>query len=166
MSASACLLRARCSSRAGVWLLAFAVAAVGELVAKPAGAAGVAIVPPHRDLVLGTPARVLFVLRGGELRVRLRRGGRLRAHCELAAVCACMAACDGRGDLLVEGAALGSCSGAAFALLRRLLARVELASQAAMTSASQGSSLVMRSCRSRSLVSRAVYMNSMLPTLS
>src|SRR2546425_5884132 len=65
---------ARCSSRAGVWLLAFAVAAIGELVAKPAGAAGVTIVPAHRDLVLVTPARVLFVLRGGELRVRLRRG--------------------------------------------------------------------------------------------
>src|SRR5215468_6871434 len=40
------------------WLLAFAVAAIGELVAKPAGAAGIALVPAHRDLVLGTPARV------------------------------------------------------------------------------------------------------------
>src|SRR5262249_8588508 len=42
------------------WLLAlaFAVAAIGELVAKPAGAAGVALVPAHRDLVLVTPARV------------------------------------------------------------------------------------------------------------
>src|SRR3989442_14464789 len=61
-----------------VWLLAFAVAAIGELVAKPAGAAGVALVPGHRDLVLGTPARVLFMLRGGERGVLLRRGGRTR----------------------------------------------------------------------------------------
>jgi hypothetical protein len=38
--------------------LPFAIAAVSKLVAKPAGAAGVALVPAHRDLVLGTPARV------------------------------------------------------------------------------------------------------------
>src|SRR6266478_4607752 len=94
---------ARCSSRAGVWLPAFAVAAVGELVAKPAGAAGVAIMPPHRDLVRGTPARVLCVLGGGERRVRLRRGVlalavgagcRLRLHGRL----------HRRRDLLVKGA--------------------------------------------------------------
>src|SRR2546425_12867582 len=74
---------ARCSSRASVWLLAFAVAAVGELVAKPAGAAGVALMPAHRDLVLGTPARVV-VGRTGEVLgfrrlVRRRRGAPLRA---------------------------------------------------------------------------------------
>src|SRR5262249_5509126 len=46
------------------WLLAFAVAAIGELVAKPAGAAGVAVVPAHRDLVLETPARVVVVRAG------------------------------------------------------------------------------------------------------
>src|SRR6266704_215379 len=50
---------ARCSSRASMRLLAFAVTAVGELVAEPAGAASVAVVPAHGDLVLGTPARVV-----------------------------------------------------------------------------------------------------------
>src|SRR5215510_2058310 len=65
------------------WLLAFAVAAIGELVAKPAGAAGVALVPVHRDLVLETPAR-LVVVRAGEALcvwrlVRRRRGALLRA---------------------------------------------------------------------------------------
>src|ERR1700745_2655459 len=35
-----------------------------------------------------------------------------------------------------------------------------------MTSASQGSTRVMRSCRSRALVSRAVYINCMVPILS
>src|SRR6266705_341889 len=72
---------ARCASRAGVWLLAFAVAAIGELVAKPAGAAGVAIVPAHRDLVLGTPARVVVVRTGEALgfrRLGRRRRGALR----------------------------------------------------------------------------------------
>jgi len=38
--------------------LPFAIAAVSKLVAIPARAAGVAVVPAHRDLVLGTPARV------------------------------------------------------------------------------------------------------------
>src|SRR5215813_9336971 len=38
---------ARCASRAGVSLFAFAIGAIGELVAKPAGAAGVAVVPAH-----------------------------------------------------------------------------------------------------------------------
>src|SRR5712691_9911764 len=84
---------ARCASRAGVWLLAFAVAAIGELVAKPAGAAGVAIVPPHRDLVLGTPARVLCVLGGGERRVCLRRG-----VLALAVGAGCRLRLHGRGD--------------------------------------------------------------------
>ena len=65
------------------WLLAFAVAPIGELVAKPAGAAGIALVPAHRDLVLGTPARVV-VVRAGEAicvrrLVRRRRGTLLRA---------------------------------------------------------------------------------------
>src|SRR6266446_5535125 len=93
---------ARCSSRAGVWLPAFAVAAVGELVAPPAGAAGVAIVPPHRDLVRGTPARVLVVLRGGALRGCLRRGVLV-----LAVGAGCRLRLHGRSDrgrnLLVEG---------------------------------------------------------------
>src|SRR5713101_9467647 len=73
---------ARCASRAGVWLFAFAVAAVGELVAKPAGAAGVALVPTHRDLVLGTPARVVVVPAGEAIcfrRLGRRRGAPLRA---------------------------------------------------------------------------------------
>src|SRR4029453_14793058 len=65
------------------WLLAFAVAAIGELVAKPAGAAGIALVPGHRGLVLGPPAR-LVVVRAGEALgfrrlVRRRRGALLRA---------------------------------------------------------------------------------------
>ena len=56
------------------WLLAlaFAVTAIGELVAKPAGAAGVTLVPAHRDLMLGTPARVLVMRRGGKRGVLLR----------------------------------------------------------------------------------------------
>ena len=61
---------ARCSSRARVWLLAFAVGVIGELVAKPAEAAGVALVPAHRDLVLGTPPRVVFVRAGEALGFR------------------------------------------------------------------------------------------------
>src|SRR5438128_5500507 len=60
----------------GSWLLAFAVAAIGELVAKPAGAAGIAVVPAHRDLVRGTPARVV-VVRAGEA-LGFRRLGRRR----------------------------------------------------------------------------------------
>jgi hypothetical protein len=52
------LLGEGCGPSPSAWLLAFAVAAIGELVAKPAGAASVAVVPAHRDLVLGTPARV------------------------------------------------------------------------------------------------------------
>src|SRR2546426_11084452 len=113
---------ARCSSRASVWLLAFAVAAIGELVAKPAGAAGVALVPAHRDLVLGTPARILFMLRGGERGVFLRRGGRtrpiatrrrLRLHGRLYR----------RGDLLIEGALRWRRWGR-FRLVLRLLARL------------------------------------------
>src|SRR5216683_4120380 len=74
---------ARCASRASVWLLAFAVAAVSKLVAKPAGVAGVALVPAHRDLVLGTPARVVFGRTGEAIcfrrLVRRRRGAPLRA---------------------------------------------------------------------------------------
>src|SRR5713226_7762667 len=72
---------ARCASRAGVWLFAFAVAAIGELVAKPAGAAGVALVPAHRDLMRGTPARVVGVPEGEALgfrRLGRRRRGALR----------------------------------------------------------------------------------------
>src|SRR5262249_40557756 len=68
---------AGCASRAGVWLLAFAVAAVSKLVAKPAWTAGVAIVPAHRDLVRGTPARVVVVCAGEALGFRrlVRRRG-------------------------------------------------------------------------------------------
>src|SRR5262252_11055023 len=64
------------------WLLAFAVAAIGELVAKPAGAAGIALVPAHRDLVRGTPARLVLVRAGEAICVRRlvrRRGAPLRA---------------------------------------------------------------------------------------
>src|SRR5882672_12017915 len=67
-----------------VWLLAFAVAAIGELVTKPAGAAGVALVPAHRDLVRGTPAR-LVVVRAGEA-LGFRRLGRRRRGVLLRAV--------------------------------------------------------------------------------
>src|SRR5712691_3130177 len=77
------LLGEGCGPSPGSWLLAFAVAAVGELVAKPAGAAGVALMPAHRDLVLGTPARVVFGRTGEVLGfrrlVRRRRGAPLRA---------------------------------------------------------------------------------------
>src|SRR5215475_7883725 len=69
-------------------VIAFAVGAIGELVAKPAGAAGVAVVPAHRDLVLGTPARVVVVRAGEALGVR--RLGRRR-----------------RGALLVQRPGLG-----------------------------------------------------------
>src|SRR4029453_10830183 len=68
------LLGEGCGPSPSSWLLAFAVAPIGELVTKPAGAAGIAVVPAHGDLVRGTPARVLFVRRGGALGVRLRRG--------------------------------------------------------------------------------------------
>src|SRR2546429_1452396 len=66
------------------WLLAFAVAAIGELVAKPAGAAGIALVPAHRDMVRGTPAR-LVVVRAGEA-LGFRRLGRRRRGALLRAV--------------------------------------------------------------------------------
>src|SRR5262245_2975065 len=102
--------------------LPFAIAAIGELVAKPAGAAGVAVVPAHRHLVRGTPARVVVVRAGEALGVRRlgrrRRGvllrvvtigpGGLRPHGRL----------DGRGDLLVQRPGLG------LALLLGLLAAV------------------------------------------
>src|SRR6266446_5405149 len=102
---------ARCASRAGVWLPAFAVAAVGELVAKPAGAAGVAIVPAHRDLVLGTPARVV-VVRAGEAICfrrlgRRRRGALLRALAVVPGGLRLQGGGYGRGDLLVERPGLG-----------------------------------------------------------
>ena len=77
------LLGEGCGPSPSVWLLAFAVAAIGELVAKPAGAAGIALVPAHRDLVRGTPARVVVVRAGEALGfrrlVRRRRGALLRA---------------------------------------------------------------------------------------
>src|SRR5712691_4190130 len=75
------LLGEGCGPSPGSWLLAFAVAAIGELVTKPAGAAGVAVVPAHRDLVRGTPARVVVVRAGEALgfrRLGRRRRGALR----------------------------------------------------------------------------------------
>src|SRR5712691_3847837 len=111
---------ARCASRAGVWLFAFAVAAIGELVAKPAGAAGVALVPAHRDLVRGTPARVVVVPEGEALCFRRlgrrRRVAPLRALAVVAGGLRLHGSRDGRGDLLVEGPGLG------LALLLSLLA--------------------------------------------
>src|SRR5712691_8252237 len=96
---------ARCSSRAGVWLFAFAVAAIGELVAKPAGAAGVALVPAHRDLVRGTPARVVVVPEGEALgfrRLGRRRGALLRALAVVPGGLRLQRRLHRRGDLLVE----------------------------------------------------------------
>src|SRR5216684_8602412 len=94
---------ARYSSRAGVSLFAFAIAAIGELVAKPAGAAGVAVVPAHRDLVRGTPARVV-VVRAGEAicvrrLVRRRLGALLRAVAVVPRGLCLHGRLDGRGDL-------------------------------------------------------------------
>src|SRR5262249_11213132 len=102
---------ARCVSRAGVSLFAFAVAAIGELVAKPAGAAGVAVVPAHRDLVLETPARVVVVRAGEALGVRRlgrrRRGALLRAWAVVPGGLRLHGGGHGRGDLLVERPGLG-----------------------------------------------------------
>src|SRR5262245_32504772 len=96
-----------------VWLLtlAFAVAAIGELVAKPAGAAGVAVVPAHRDLVRETPARVVVMRAGEALGVR-RLGRRCRGALLRILVVVPGGLClhgrlDGRGDLLVERPGLG-----------------------------------------------------------
>ena len=103
-------LWARCSSRARVWLLAFAVAAIGELVAKPAGAAGVALVPAHRDLVLGTPARVGVALAGRSASGgwwRRRRGALLRVFAVGTGGLRLHGGGHGRGDLLVERPGLG-----------------------------------------------------------
>src|SRR5262245_59073567 len=90
------------------WLLAlaFAVAAVSKLMAKPAGAAGVAVVPAHRDLVLETPARLVLV-RAGEA-IDFRRLGRHRCGALLRAVAVMTGVLrphgrlDGCGDLLVQ----------------------------------------------------------------
>src|SRR5215468_1733401 len=95
----------------GSWLLAFAVAAIGELVAKPAGAAGVAVVPAHRDLVLGTPARVVVVRAGEALGVRRLgrrcRGALLRVLTVVPGGLCLHGRLDGRGDLLVQRPGLG-----------------------------------------------------------
>src|SRR5262249_10012917 len=102
---------ARCASRAGVWLLAFAVAAIVELVANPAGAAGVAVVPAHRDLVLGTPARVVVVRAGEAIGCRRlgrrRRGALLRVLTVVPGGLRLHGRLDSRGDLLVERPGLG-----------------------------------------------------------
>src|SRR6266487_220330 len=91
------------------WLLAFAVAAIGELVAKPAGAAGIALVPAHRDLVRGTPAWVVVVRVGQALGFwRLgRRGALLRAVAVGTGGLRLHGGRDGGGDLLVERPSLG-----------------------------------------------------------
>src|SRR5262249_56151439 len=117
------LLGEGCGPSPSAWLLAFAVAPIGELVAKPAGAAGVALVPAHGDLVLGTPTRVLFVRRSGALVVRLRRGvlaGPIAAGRRLGL----HGGGHGRGDLLVEGPGRGRplLPGPAQGWLARLLA--------------------------------------------
>src|SRR5215468_8224076 len=95
----------------GSWLLAFAVAAIGELVAKPAGAAGVAVVPAHGGLVLGTPARVVVVRTGEALGVRRlgrrRRGARLRVVTVVPGGLRLHGGGHGRRDLLVERPGLG-----------------------------------------------------------
>src|SRR5262249_29636975 len=87
------------------WLLAFAVAAIGGVVAKPAGAAGRALVRAHRYLVLETPARVVVVRAGEALGfrrlVRHRRIALLRAVAVVAGGLRLHGRLDGRGDLLV-----------------------------------------------------------------
>src|SRR6266851_6897570 len=102
---------ARCASRAGVWLLAFAVAAIGELMAQPAGAAGIALVPAHGDLMLGTPARVVIVRVGQALGFRRlgrrRRGALLRALAVGTGGLRLHGGGHGRGDLLVQRPGLG-----------------------------------------------------------
>src|SRR5262249_46678557 len=101
---------ARCASRAGVSLFAFAIAAIGKLMAKPAGAAGIAVVPAHRDLVLETPARVVVVRAGEALGVRRlgrRRGALLRAWAVVPGGLRLHGRLDGRGDLLVQRPGLG-----------------------------------------------------------
>src|SRR5215470_16672195 len=114
------LLGEGCGPSPSSWLLAFAVAAIGELVAKPAGAAGVAVVPAHRDLVLETPARIV-VVRAGEAidfrrLVRRRRIAPRRALAVGTGGLRLHGGGHGRGDLLVERPGLG------LALLLGLLA--------------------------------------------
>src|SRR5215467_13314809 len=98
------------------------VAAIGELVAKPAGAAGVVLVPAHRGLVRGTPARVVVVRAGKALCVwrlgRRCRGALLRVLTVVPGGLCLHGGCHGRGDLLVERPGLG------LALLLDLLATV------------------------------------------
>src|SRR5207248_9181687 len=103
--------RQRRDDAAGQGLLAFAVTAIGELVAKPAGAAGVALVPAHRDLVLGTPARVVVVRECGAIcfrrLLRRRRGALLRVLTVVPGGLRLHGRLDGRGDLLVQRPGLG-----------------------------------------------------------
>jgi len=108
----------------GSWLLAFAVAAVGKPVAKPARPALVAIMPRQSDLVPCTPTRVV-VMPGCMLR-----------RCRIARWCLALAIAARRalrrvhccGDLLVQGVLggrrRGGWCGRLGRLLRRLLARV------------------------------------------
>src|SRR5262249_12817458 len=92
-------------------LFSFAVAAIGELVAKPAGAAGVAVVPAHRELGLGTPARVVVVRAGEAICIRRlgrrRRGALLRALTVVPGGLRLHGGGHGRGDLLVQRPGLG-----------------------------------------------------------
>src|SRR2546430_11599935 len=105
------LLGEGCGPSPSAWLLAFAVAPIGELVAKPAGAAGITLVPAHRDLVLGTPARIVVVRAGEAICVRRlgrrRRGALLRALTIVPGGLRLHGGGHGRGDLLVERPGLG-----------------------------------------------------------
>src|SRR5262249_13631128 len=105
------LLGEGCGPSPSSWLLAFAVAAIGELVAKPARATGVALVPAHRDLVLGTPARVVVGRAGGALGfqrlVRRRCGALLRILAVVAGGLRPHGGGHGRGNLLVQRPGLG-----------------------------------------------------------
>ena len=80
-------------------------------MAKPAGAAGIAVVPAHRGLVLGTPARVVVVRTDEALGVRRlgqrRCGALLRALAIVPGGLRLHGRLDGRGDLLVQRPGLG-----------------------------------------------------------
>ena len=151
--------------------LAFAVAAIGELVAKPAGAAGVAVVPAHRDLVLGTPARVVVVRAGEALgfrRLGRRRRGALRAWPLVLEACAFMAAATAAAICSSSDRAWAWRSSSACWRLRSASCwrAARLASQPCRISWSQGRLMVARRWSFRSSTSRMVNMSSMLPILS
>jgi len=131
-------------------------------MAKPTGAAGIAVVPAHRDLVRGTPARVVVVRASGALGVRRlgrrRRGARLRAVAVVTGGLRLHRGGHGRGDLLVQRPGLGlalllSLLAAALGLL---LAGGEVGSQPCRISWSQGRLMVARRWSFRSSTSRIV----------